>query len=249
MLLPKEISRTAVLSEIPLPPRGETYAVLPTAVSSKNFYRLSSSNLYARNERVRLTYDAIKPILDFSVAIALLIALLPLFLAVAVAIKLTSSGPVILKQKRLTKDGQVFIMYKFRTMRNDAERNTGAVWASEHDPRITPLGKYLRNFRLDELPQLLNVIFGDMSLIGPRPERPELACQIAEKIPEFYRRLEVKAGITGLAQVAHRYASSLDDYQTKMFYDINYVNNRSFLLDLLIAAKTLRVVITGAGAR
>ncbi len=156
---------------------------------------------------------------------------------------------MIFSQRRLTRHGKVFTMYKFRTMSVDAEQKTGAVWAVSEDPRVTKIGRVLRKFRIDELPQLLNVLAGDMSLIGPRPERPEIAAKLKKELPAFQRRLEVKAGITGLAQVGSGYASCVRSYQRKLALDLIYINNRCLLLDLRIALKTVFVVLTGAGAR
>jgi len=170
-------------------------------------------------------------------------------LLVALTIKLTSSGSIIFCQERLTAGGRIFTMYKFRTMLSDAEKKTGPVWASFSDPRVTSIGRLLRITRLDELPQLVNVIKGEMSLIGPRPERPEIAAQLMQEFPNFSRRLEVKGGITGLAQIATGYASSIKGYRRKLSLDIKYIDNRCMLLDLRIALRTIVVVLTGTGAR
>ncbi len=194
-------------------------------------------------------YDAIKRALDVIGASALLIVLSPLMALIAFAVRFDSKGPVIFSQRRLTVGGKVFTMLKFRTMKTDAESTTGAVWASKRDPRVTRVGKYLRLCRLDELPQLINVIRGEMSLIGPRPERPEIATDLSKDLPSFNHRLAVKAGITGLAQTTTGYASSVDSYRKKLAWDILYVRNRCLLLDLRIALKTIVVVLTGSGAR
>jgi lipopolysaccharide/colanic/teichoic acid biosynthesis glycosyltransferase len=166
----------------------------------------------------------------------------------ALAVRLSSRGPVIYKQRRLTDGSRIFVMYKFRTMLENAERATGAVWAESSDPRVTPVGKFLRKTHLDELPQLLNVLRGDMSLIGPRPERPELLEKLQEELPSFRRRMEVKAGITGLAQTTNGYASCIETYRKKLAFDILYVKNRCFWLDLRIAFRTIYVLLTGSGA-
>lgn len=192
-------------------------------------------------------YPKLKRVGDVVGASVLLVGFSPLMLAVAVAIKLTSKGPVIFRQTRLTRGGKVFTILKFRTMRQDAEALTGAVWASERDPRITKLGHYLRTLRIDELPQLLNVITGDMSLIGPRPERPEFATKLQEQLPSFNRRLEVKAGITGLAQVGAGYAADVESYRKKLALDRVYIKNHGFLMDLRIALRTVVVMLTGQG--
>lgn len=195
------------------------------------------------------SYENIKRAFDLIGATVLLVILSPVMLLVAMIVRCTSRGAVIYCQQRLTHGGKVFTMYKFRTMRTDAESRTGAVWAVSSDPRVTGFGRFLRVSRLDELPQLINVILGDMSLIGPRPERPELAARLEREIPLFSRRVEVKAGITGLAQIATGYAASVGTYKTKIAFDIEYVENRSLLLDATIAWKTVKVILTGAGAR
>jgi lipopolysaccharide/colanic/teichoic acid biosynthesis glycosyltransferase len=194
-------------------------------------------------------YDRLKRVLDFLGANLLLIITLPLFAIIAIAVRIDSPGPAIFRQRRLTDGGREFTILKFRTMRSDAERHTGAVWAESGDPRVTRVGRLLRNSRLDELPQFINVICGEMSLIGPRPERPEFASKLAEDLPGFNRRLRVKAGITGLAQTSSGYAASVSSYRKKLACDILYVRKRSLLLDLRIALRTIIVVITGNGAR
>lgn len=194
-------------------------------------------------------YESIKYSLDGICAVALLLLAAPMMLAIALAIRLTSRGPVIYTQPRLTKGGKTFIMFKFRSMYVDAENSSGPVWARRGDPRITPIGRFLRVARLDELPQLLNVVLGQMSLIGPRPERPELAAELSKNIPQFKRRMEVRAGITGLAQVANGYASEVNGYRRKVKFDVHYVNHFSLALDIAIALRTIRVVLTGFGAR
>jgi lipopolysaccharide/colanic/teichoic acid biosynthesis glycosyltransferase len=140
-------------------------------------------------------------------------------------------------------------MFKFRTMRTNAERDGKAVWATASDPRVTKIGKLLRRTRLDELPQLINVLTGDMSLIGPRPERPEIARELSERFPSFNKRLKVKAGLTGLAQVQHGYAASSEAYRKKLAWDLVYIRKQSIALELEIAARTCVVVLTGDGAR
>ncbi len=194
------------------------------------------------------TYEIVKAAFDFIVASALILVLFPLMLLVAALVKLTSPGPAIYSQVRLTKGGKKFTMFKFRTMCNDAERGTGAVWAKKGDPRVTKLGAFLRKTRLDELPQLVNVVRGEMSLIGPRPERPEIATELVKVLPRFSKRLEVKAGITGLAQTYSGYASNYDDYRRKLALDIKYVRDRSVAMDAAIIARTVRVVVSGDGA-
>jgi len=207
----------------------------------------ASSGRPSRKEQ--FFYDSFKRVSDLVGAMALLLAVSPIMVVTALVVKLSSPGPVVFKQRRLTKGGKEFTLLKFRTMIEHAERGTGAVWAIDADPRITKLGRFLRKTRIDELPQLFNVLSGDMSLIGPRPERPEIAAKLAQELPSFDRRLEVRAGITGLAQVGTGYAACLKSYRKKLALDLIYIQNRCFLLDLRIALKTVLVVLTGTGAK
>lgn len=193
-------------------------------------------------------YALAKGTVDIVSAGALLVALGPLMGAIAAAVRLSSPGPVIFKQKRLTRDGRLFTMYKFRTMCQDAEAKTGPIWARESDPRVTTVGKILRRTRLDELPQLFNVLRGEMSLIGPRPERPEVAERLSTELPDFQKRLSVKAGITGLAQVSTGYAASVESYRRKLELDLEYIHRASILLDLKIVLQTILVVLTARGS-
>lgn len=197
----------------------------------------------------RSGYDYLKRGVDIAGALALGVSLMPVMIGVAVAVRMSSPGPVIFRQKRLTEGGREFMLCKFRTMRQDAERETGAVVAQLHDVRVTGAGKFLRKSRLDELPQVWNVLRGDMSLIGPRPERPELAKNFEKKINGFHRRLGVKAGLTGLAQVIQGYPEYTDGYRQKLALDILYIKKKSVFLDMWIALKTVGVVVSGSGAR
>ena len=188
----------------------------------------------------------IKRVIDLVVSSVLLAILLPLMLLTAVAIKLESPGNVFYSQLRTGLNGQPFRVYKFRSMRQDAEK-AGAQWAQKRDPRITRVGYFLRLMRIDELPQLWNVLRGDMSLIGPRPERPEFDSQLATKIPYYNLRYLVKPGITGWAQVMYPYGASVADAYEKVSYDLYYIKNYSIWLDLAIALKTIRIVVLGKG--
>ena len=193
-----------------------------------------------------------------------LVVLTPLLLLIAVAIKLTSRGPVFYTQERVGLDrrtpgdggnhgrvrdlgGRPFKIYKFRTMWVDAERTTGAVWATQNDPRITPVGRFLRQYRLDELPQLLNVMRGEMNIVGPRPERPTIFAELREHIAEYPQRQRAKPGITGLAQIHHHYDRSMEDVRTKVRYDLEYIRRRSFWEDLRIMLRTIPVILFRRG--
>jgi lipopolysaccharide/colanic/teichoic acid biosynthesis glycosyltransferase len=195
------------------------------------------------------TYTMCKRFIDILGSLALLSLVLPVMLLVSLLIRVSSPGPAIYCQKRLTDRGKTFTMFKFRTMNCDAESRSGAVWADTNDPRVTRIGKLLRRTRLDELPQLLNIVIGDMSLVGPRPERPELALELRNELKLFYRRTEVKAGLTGLAQIASGYAASVEGYREKLAWDLLYIQKRSLLLDFQILLKTVWVVLSGRGAR
>jgi sugar transferase (PEP-CTERM system associated) len=188
----------------------------------------------------------LKRVLDRGFSATLIALLAPLLALIAVLIRLDSPGPVIFRQQRVGEGGRVFTLYKFRSMRADAEQN-GAQWASAGDPRITRLGRILRTTRLDELPQLWNVLRGDMSFIGPRPERPEFTAMLEKQIPYYDSRYLVKPGITGWAQVLYPYGASADDAREKLQYDLYYIKHYSLLLDIAIVFKTIRVVLLGRG--
>jgi len=196
-----------------------------------------------------LIYDAWKRLFDILGSLALLTLAVPIMMFLSLIVRLSSPGPAIYCQRRLTVGRRIFTMFKFRTMISDAETTSGAVWASKDDPRITKIGRFMRKTRLDELPQLMNVLIGDMSLIGPRPERPEIAISLVQEFPNFMKRCEVPAGLTGLAQVSSGYADSVDSYKDKLKHDLEYVENRSLFLDFKIILKTVLVVLTGDGAR
>jgi lipopolysaccharide/colanic/teichoic acid biosynthesis glycosyltransferase len=168
---------------------------------------------------------------------------------VALLIKLTSRGPVLYRQQRVGRNGCLFTLYKFRSMRADAEIDTGAVWASPDDPRITPLGRWLRRLRLDELPQFINILRGDMCLVGPRPERPEFVSVLSRKIPFYRQRLCIKPGITGWAQINHKYGDSIEDTIVKLEYDLYYIKNLSLRLDAYIMFQTIKVIVLSRGAQ
>lgn len=198
---------------------------------------------------VRRTYSAIKRVFDVAAAVMGIIVLSPLFFLAAVLIKLTSRGPVIFTQIRVGKDGSHFRIYKFRTMRVNAEKESGPVWAAANDSRLIPAGKFLRKAHIDELPQLFNILRGEMSLIGPRPERPVFVEQLKKEIPDYEKRLSVKPGLTGLAQVWHKYDETIEDVRKKIKYDLLYIKKLCLWTDLRILLRTVRVVFTGEGAR
>ena len=193
--------------------------------------------------------NAVKRAIDVCVSLTLVILTLPLMLLTALLIRLDSPGPVLYRQQRLGLHGEPFTLLKFRSMANDAERGGNPLWASQQDPRITRVGSLIRPMRIDELPQLINVLRGEMSMIGPRPERPHFVEQLARVIPLYGERSYVKPGITGWAQVNYPYGASVEDARQKLSYDLYYVKNRSLLLDLLILLATVRVILFREGAR
>jgi exopolysaccharide biosynthesis polyprenyl glycosylphosphotransferase len=193
------------------------------------------------------TYLLFKRICDFAMALMALVLSAPVMPLVALAIKLDSSGPIFFKQMRVGVGGRVFRIVKFRTMRQDAEKNTGAVWATDHDPRITRIGRFLRKSRLDELPQLWNVLVGDMSFVGPRPERPEFDEELEHEVPFYRARRAVRPGLTGWAQVSHGYGNTMFDALRKVEYDLYYIKNQSLYLDLMILFRTIAVVLKLGG--
>ena len=197
---------------------------------------------------LRRAYHISKRIMDIVIASIAVVILSPLCLLVAALIKITSRGPIFYSQTRSGKDGKHFEIYKFRTMRTDAEKDSGPVWAKAVDNRITPIGKFLRKSRIDEIPQFINVLKGDMSVIGPRPERPIFVQKLEGQISDYRKRLAVKPGITGLAQVHHRYDESIADVRKKVKYDILYIKKVCFMTDIRIIFHTFRVILTGFGA-
>lgn len=212
--------------------------------------KLTLADLLDYEQMVRgNSYLLFKYVLDRVVAGILLVLLAPLFGLLALLIYLDSPGPVFYWQKRVGKDGRVFRLCKFRTMVPDAERTTGAVLAQKNDPRVTRVGRILRRTRLDELPQLLNVLRGEMSLVGPRPERPEFVERWKRLIPYYEIRLLVKPGITGWAQVRGRYDEGPETVWEKLEYDLYYLRNLSPSLDFEILCRTLFVMLLGKGAR
>lgn len=188
----------------------------------------------------RPLYEKSKRILEWLFSLFFLILLLPTFALISLLVKLTSSGPVIYKQTRVGFRGKNFALYKFRTMREDAEKD-GPKWSAVRDPRSTPVGQVLRRSHLDELPQLWNILRGDLSLVGPRPERPEFVAKLKEEVPYYETRLFVKPGFTGWAQIHHRKDQAVEDVKKKVEYDLFYLKNRSLILDLAILLKTIKM--------
>jgi sugar transferase (PEP-CTERM system associated) len=200
-------------------------------------FRLGSSSLLARR------------LVSFTLALSCLLVVLPLVPLITLVIRLTSPGPVLYRQKRVGRNGVSFYCYKFRTMRPDAEADTGPTWAGDNDPRITLVGRLLRSSRLDEIPQLWNVLRGDMAFVGPRPERPEFVAVLSREIPYYNLRHIVRPGVTGWAQVKYVYGASLEESKEKLRYDLYYIKNMSLSLDLIIFLKTIKTVLLQRGSR
>lgn len=190
-----------------------------------------------------------KRVASIVISIVGLLLSLPLLPFIVLGIKLTAAGRVLYSQERVGRDGVVFHCHKFRTMYADAEADTGPTWATDDDPRVTPVGRFLRISRLDEIPQLWNVLRGDMSLVGPRPERPEFVERLTREIPNYYLRQSIRPGITGWAQIRYRYGSSVEDAKEKLRYDLFYIKNISPGLDFLIFFHTIKIILLGRGAK
>lgn len=211
--------------------------------------RLAPSMLLCDGAPSRPIAAAVKRTVDVLVAATLLALLAPVLALVALLVAWDSPGPVFYTQARVGLRGRPFTIYKFRSMRTDAERETGPVWASGQDPRVTRIGRFLRASRLDECPQLWNVIKGDMSLVGPRPERPVFVEHLSRELPFYAQRHLLRPGVTGWAQVSYPYGASVDDARAKLTYDLYYVLHWSIAFDLLIILHTIKIVLRGRGAR
>jgi len=216
-----------------------------------NLHALDPSWLiYSDGFRIRTVTNAIlKRVLDVVVSLALLLLMLPTLILVAVAIRCDSRGPIFYRQERVGRNGAIFTIYKFRTMRVDAESGGIPQWAAARDPRVTRIGSLLRMTRIDELPQILNVLRGDMSFVGPRPERPFFVQSLSSEIPFYSERHRVRPGITGWAQINYPYGASIDDAKAKLSYELYYIKNYSLLFDLIIIFSTAEAVFFKKGAR
>ena len=196
--------------------------------------------------RTSMFYQTVANLITGDIGI---VAAMPIMLLTALAVRLTSAGPVLYRQVRVGMDGIPFTLYKFRSMRADAEAETGAVWASKDDPRVTPFGRTIRKLRIDEIPQLFNVLKGEMSVVGPRPERPEFVQSLSEKIPYYRQRHCVRPGITGWAQVNYKYGDTLEDTVQKLEYDLYYIKNMSPSLDCYIIFLTIKATLLSRGSQ
>jgi sugar transferase (PEP-CTERM system associated) len=205
--------------------------------------------IFSEGFRKTIALRSAKRLLDAVCSAIGLVVLAPVMAMVALAVKMTSSGPALYHQQRVGLHGRLFTVHKFRSMRQDAERETGAVWAAARDRRVTPAGGFLRRTRLDELPQLWNVLKGDMSLVGPRPERPEFVATLEEQIPYYGLRHSVRPGLTGWAQVCYTYGATVEDALEKLQYDLFYIKHVTIAFDLLILFSTVKTVVLRRGAQ
>ena len=199
-------------------------------------------------ERLSFWQKIVKVFIDYFISIFVLLIGLPLWMVLAILTKLDSKGPVFYRQERVGKGGRIFKVFKFRSMINDAEKRSGPIWAGKNDSRVTRIGRFLRKSRMDEIPQLINVIKGEMSIVGPRPERPVFVEELRKMYPFYQKRLTIKPGLTGWAQVKLEYDTDMESVANKLRYDFFYIENQSIFLDIEILARTLKVVLTGAGA-
>ncbi len=197
----------------------------------------------------RMHFREFKRIFDNTIAGAGVVMAAPVVFFTAIIIKVVSPGPVFYKQERVGRDGKTFYIYKLRTMRVDAEKNTGPTWAKEDDPRLIRFGKIIRKMHIDELPQLYNVLKGDMSIVGPRPERPVFVEKLSKEVVDYQKRIKVRPGITGLAQVWHKYDETIADVRKKVKYDLLYIREMCLMVDLRILLRTVIVAALGKGAR
>ena len=204
--------------------------------------------IFSEGFRKTRALSAAKRVLDVVVATVGLILAGPIMLLVAIAVRATSNGPALYHQERTGQNGRPFTVHKFRSMRTDAEAKTGAVWSTKNDPRVTPVGRFLRRTRLDELPQFWNVLRGDMSVIGPRPERPQFVAELTKQIPFYGQRHAVRPGLTGWAQVRHSYGSTVEDALQKLQYDLFYIKHMSVAFDILIMLETVKTVLVRRGS-
>ena len=205
--------------------------------------------IFSQGFRLNPTFMLARRLVSLTVSFICLVVISPLIPLISLFIKLTSPGPVFYRQKRVGKNGTIFTCYKFRTMRADAEANIGPSWAGDDDPRVTSVGRWLRLSRLDEIPQLWNVLRGDMGFVGPRPERPEFVEWLSREIPYYHLRHVIRPGITGWAQIRYQYGASLDESKEKLRYDLYYIKHLSLSFDLMIILESAKIILLGRGAR
>ncbi|MGH7713270.1 MAG: sugar transferase [Gemmatimonadaceae bacterium] len=258
----EERALTSLLSGAVLPRRARRVAADAVITTERTLLpEVANEDLAIKGVVPRSRGESLNRALNVALAAAGLFVMLPLLIVIGIVIKATSRGPILYAQTRVGLDrrwrrtlamhdrrirdlgGAVFTIYKFRTMRVNAEAKSGAIWAKENDPRVTPLGRYLRVLRLDELPQLWNILRGDMNFVGPRPERPSIVARLQRDIADYGSRHRVRPGLTGLAQINQQYDACLDDVRTKVRYDLDYLRTQSLLLDVRIMLRTVPAVL------
>jgi len=210
---------------------------------------LSTGFIGFMTQFARRHFREFKRIYDDIIAGAGIVLAAPIILFTAIVIKIVSPGPIFYKQERVGWGGKTFYIYKLRTMKMDAEKGSGPIWAQENDPRLIRFGKLIRKMHIDELPQLYNVLKGDMSIVGPRPERPVFVEKLNREVVDYQKRIQVRPGITGLAQVWHKYDETIQDVRKKVKYDLLYIREMCFMVDLRILMRTVIVSAMGKGAR
>jgi exopolysaccharide biosynthesis polyprenyl glycosylphosphotransferase len=245
--LPMEELLQLRLSGVHIEEAAATFETLFHRVSTRDLR--PSQLIFSAELGPRAHSVAVQSIYSWLLGLIGLVATLPIMAVVALLVKMTSPGPALFRQTRVGLGGSTFTVFKFRSMYQDAEARTGAVWATRDDPRITPLGWWLRRLRLDELPQLFNVIRGEMSVVGPRPERPEFVQILQERIPFYVQRHCIKPGITGWAQINYKYSDTIEDSLTKLEFDLYYIKNLALSLDAYIIFHTAKIMILGRGAQ
>jgi exopolysaccharide biosynthesis polyprenyl glycosylphosphotransferase len=208
-----------------------------------------SSLVFSDGFHLNAPFFLVRRLLSISVSFLALVVCLPILPFIVLGIKLTSPGPVLFRQERVGRNGISFTLFKFRTMKQSAESETGPTWAADDDPRVTAIGRFLRRSHLDEIPQLWNVLKGDMGFVGPRPERPEFVQWLTMAIPYYHLRHMIRPGITGWAQIKYRYGASLEDANEKLKFDLYYIKHVSVALDLFIVFETMRTVLLARGSR
>ena len=220
---------------------------VPRLLSTRDTTRvlgpLATGSIHSPGARV------LKRSVDLFAAVVLLVIGTPICILVGWAIRLEDGGPVLFRQTRVGRNGLLFTLYKLRSMRNDAEADSGPQWAAPDDARVTRIGRWIRALRIDEIPQAWNVLVGDMSFVGPRPERPEFVGPLSVAIPGYSHRHRVRPGMTGWAQVNQPYSGTVDDVRRKLLYDLEYLQNWSLILDVLILLRTARIIMFGWGSR
>ena len=205
--------------------------------------------IFSEGFKLNVTFMFVRRLLSLIVAFIALLLISPILPVIALLVKLTSKGPVLFRQKRVGMNGCVFTCLKFRTMGTNAEATKGPTWAGTDDPRVTSVGRHLRRLRLDEIPQLWNVLRGDMGFVGPRPERPEFVERLSREVPYYQLRHVIRPGITGWAQIRYQYGASVEESKEKLKYDLYYIKNLSLSFDLMIMLESLKIIILGRGAR